>query len=58
MSDQYGTGLLLMIWDITHQKDENMQSTMAYVEELLEFATTYHDLKQSNTDSDALIKSR
>ena len=47
-----------MIREITHQKDENMQSTMAYVEELLEFATTYHDLKQSNTDSDALIKSR
>ena len=58
MVDQYGTGFLLMIQDITHQQDENMQRTMDYVEEFLEFSTTYQELKQSNTDSNALIKSR
>ena len=58
MVDQYGTGFLLMIQDITHQQDENMQRTMDYVEEFLEFSTTYQELKQSNTYSNALIKSR
>ena len=34
-----------------------MQSTMAYIKEFLEFATTYQEPKHSNTDYYALLKS-
>ena len=40
MEDQYGIGLLHVIWDITHKQDEKMKSTMAYVKVFLEFSTT------------------
>ena len=42
-----------VIWDITHKQDDKMQSTMAYVEAFLKFATTCQEPKQpkqSNTD--------
>ena len=41
MADQDGIGLLLAIWDITHNQEEKMQRTMAYVEAFIEFATAY-----------------
>ena len=58
MADQDVIVLILVIQDITHNQDEKMQSTMAYAEALFEFATTYHEPKQSNTDYYALLKSR
>ena len=46
--DQNGIGLLLVIRDITHKQDENMQSTMSYVEAFLELSTTFQSTKQTN----------
>ena len=58
MADQDITWLLHVIWYITHKQDEKMQSTMAYIKEFLEFATTYQEPKQPNTEYYALFKSR
>ena len=57
MADQDWIGLFHVIWDITHKQDENIQSTMAYVEAFLEFTTTYQEPKQLNTVYYALFKS-
>ena len=58
MAYQDGIGLLHVIWGITHKQDEKMQSNMAYLKAFLEFATTYQDPNQSNTDYYALFNSR
>ena len=50
--------MIHVIQDINNKQDENIQSTMTYAEEFLEFAATYQDLKQSNIDYWALFKSR
>ena len=57
LADQYGFVLIHVIWDITQKQDEKMQSTMEYVKVFLQFSMTYHEPKQSNTDSYALLKS-
>ena len=57
MAYQDGIGLLHVIWDITHKQDENMQSTMAYVEAFLEFSTTCQEPKQSNTHYYTIFRS-
>ena len=48
--DQYIIEMIHVIQDINNKQDENIQSTMTYAEEFLEFAATYQDLKQSNID--------
>ena len=58
MAHQDVIELIHVIWDITHKEDNNMQSTMVYVEAFLEFSTTYQEPNQFITDYYDMFKSR